>query len=89
MNLIQSTYLQDEPIMHLSEPHLLAISKIAKPLVKLISGEGADELMGGYVRYKTLVPALLKSIATREFGSFEKIHYEKLIRYSQISKNLI
>jgi asparagine synthase (glutamine-hydrolysing) len=42
-NLIQSTYLQDEPIMHLSEPHLLAISKIAKPLVKvLISGEGAD-----------------------------------------------
>jgi asparagine synthase (glutamine-hydrolysing) len=50
----------------------LAISKIAKPLVKvLISGEGADELMGGYVRYKTLIPALLKSIATIEFGSFE------------------
>jgi asparagine synthase (glutamine-hydrolysing) len=42
-NLIQSTYLQDEPII-LHEPHLLAISKIAKPLVKvLISGEGADE----------------------------------------------
>jgi asparagine synthase (glutamine-hydrolysing) len=89
-NLIQSTYLQDEPIMHLSEPHLLAISKIAKPLVKvLISGEGADELMGGYVRYKTLqFPALLKSIATiGNLDLFEKNpRYEKLIRYSQISK---
>jgi asparagine synthase (glutamine-hydrolysing) len=39
-NLIQSTYLQDEPIMHLSETPFMAISKIAKPLVKvLISGE--------------------------------------------------
>jgi asparagine synthase (glutamine-hydrolysing) len=89
-NLIHSTYLQDEPIMHLSEPHLLAISKIAKPLVKvLISGEGADELMGGYVRYKTLqFPALLKSIATiGNLDLFEKNpRYEKLIRYSQISK---
>ncbi|PKH67750.1 asparagine synthase (glutamine-hydrolyzing) [Flavobacterium sp. ALD4] len=89
-NLIQSTYLQDEPIMHLSEPHLLAISKIAKPLVKvLISGEGADELMGGYVRYKTLqFPALLKSISTiGNLDLFEKNpRYEKLIRYSHISK---
>jgi asparagine synthase (glutamine-hydrolysing) len=89
-NLIESTYLQDEPIMHLSEPHLLAISKMAKPLVKaLISGEGADELMGGYVRYKTLqYPSLLKSIATiGNMDLFEKNpRYEKLIRYAQISK---
>jgi asparagine synthase (glutamine-hydrolysing) len=76
--------------MHLSEPHLLAISKMAKPLVKaLISGEGADELMGGYVRYKTLqYPSLLKSIATiGNMDLFEKNpRYEKLIRYAQISK---
>lgn len=89
-NLIESTYLQDEPIMHLSEPHLLTISKMAKPLVKaLISGEGADELMGGYVRYKTLqYPSLLKSIATiGNMDLFEKNpRYEKLIRYAQISK---
>ena len=89
-NLIESTYLQDEPIMHLSEPHLLAVSKTAKPLVKvLISGEGADELMGGYVRYKTLrYPSLLKSIAT--IGNMDlfdkKPRYEKLIRYAQINK---
>lgn len=89
-SLIKATYFQDEPIMHLNEPHLLSISQIAKPVVKvLLSGEGADELMGGYVRYKALqYPSLLSSIAA--IGSldiFEKTaRYEKLVRYAQISK---
>lgn len=88
--LLKSTYFQDEPIMHLSEPHLLAVSQIAKPSVKvLLSGEGADELMGGYVRYKSLqYPSLLHSIAT--IGNLDmfakKPRYEKLTRYAQISK---
>lgn len=88
--LISSTYFQDEPITHLSEPHLLAVSQMAKPAVKvLLSGEGADELMGGYVRYKALkYPSLLNSIAT--ISSIElfskKPRYEKLLRYAQISK---
>ncbi len=88
--LINSTYFQDEPIMHLSEPHLLALSQMAKPAVKvLLSGEGADELMGGYVRYKALqYPSLLNSIAT--LGNLElftnKPRYEKLMRYAQIRK---
>jgi len=89
--LIASTYLQDEPLMHLSEPHLLAISQLAKPSVKvLLSGEGADELMGGYVRYKALqFPSLLNSIsaiASMEVFS-NKPRYEKLARYSQIKSN--
>lgn len=89
-NLMSSTYFQDEPIMHLSEPHLLAVSQLAKPKVKvLLSGEGADELMGGYVRYKALqYPSLLNSIATISnldlFNS--KPRYDKLKRYSQINK---
>ncbi len=89
--LISSTYFQDEPIMHLSEPHLLAVSQMAKPSVKvLLSGEGADELMGGYVRYKPLqYPSLLASLAT--IGNLEmfskKPRYEKLARYSQIKSN--
>jgi asparagine synthase (glutamine-hydrolysing) len=88
--LIRSTYFQDEPIMHLNEPHLLAVSQMAKPAVKvLLSGEGADELMGGYVRYKALkYPSLLNSIAA--LGSIDlltkKPRYEKLSRYAQISK---
>jgi len=89
-NLISSTYFQDEPIMHLSEPHLLAVSQMAKPSVKvLLSGEGADELMGGYVRYKALqYPSLLNSIATlRSLEMFtNKPRYKKLTRYAQITK---
>ena len=88
--LLSSTYFQDEPIMHLSEPHLLAVSQMAKPSVKvLLSGEGADELMGGYVRYKTLqYPSLLNSIAAIGNLDFftKKPRYEKLMRYAQISK---
>lgn len=89
-HLIKATYYQDEPIMHLNEPHLLAISEFAKPKVKvLLSGEGADELMGGYVRYKALeYPSLLGSIASiGVLGVFEKKpRYEKLIRYAQLNK---
>lgn len=87
-NLIETSYYQDEPLMHLNEPHLLAIAKLAKPKVKvLLSGEGADELMGGYVRYKALKnPSLLKAIS--QISSFEtfnkKPRYDKLFRYSKI-----
>ncbi|WP_264521681.1 asparagine synthase (glutamine-hydrolyzing) [Flavobacterium sp. N1994] len=87
-NLLESTYYQDEPLMHLNEPHLLAVSKIAKPKVKvLLSGEGADELMGGYVRYKALrSPSLLKVVSglslMERFN--KKPRYDKLMRYSKI-----
>lgn len=89
-SLLSSTYFQDEPILHLSEPHLLALSQKANTAVKvLLSGEGADELMGGYVRYKALqYPSLLSSIAT--IGNLDlfskKPRYEKLVRYAQMSK---
>lgn len=86
--LVDSTYYQDEPIMHLSEPHILALSQMAKPSVKvLLSGEGADELMGGYVRYKALkYPSLLSTIATIGHMDYftSRPRYEKLARYSQI-----
>ena len=87
-NLIETSYYHDEPLMHLNEPHLLAIAKMAKPKVKvLLSGEGADELMGGYVRYKALKnPSLLKVISQiSKFETFnKKPRYDKLLRYSKI-----
>ncbi|MBB6327768.1 asparagine synthase (glutamine-hydrolyzing) [Algoriphagus iocasae] len=49
----RSIVQHDEPIMHFSDGHLLGISEKAKSEVKvLLSGEGADEILGGYVRYK-------------------------------------
>lgn len=89
--LLSSTYFQDEPIIHLSEPHILALAQLAKPSVKvLLSGEGSDELMGGYVRYKALkYPSLLNSIGTISHMDYftKKPRYEKLARYSQIKDN--
>jgi len=88
-NLLESTYYQDEPLMHMNEPHLLAVSKLARPKVKvLLSGEGADELMGGYVRYKALKsPSLLKVISKLSLMKrFNKTpRFDKLVRYSQIN----
>jgi asparagine synthase (glutamine-hydrolysing) len=89
--LTEATYNQDEPIMHLNEPHLLSISKVASTKVKvLLSGEGADEMMGGYVRYKALKnPSILKAISY--FNNFDYFlknpRYSKLFRYSKIKNN--
>lgn len=86
--LLKATYFQDEPLMHLSEPHLLALSELAQPKVKvLLSGEGADELMGGYVRYKPLqFPSLLQvAVAINKLDVFsKKMRYDKLARYATI-----
>jgi asparagine synthase (glutamine-hydrolysing) len=59
--LQRTAWLNDEPLVHANELHLWAISEYAKPRVSvLLSGEGADETLNGYVRYQPLrYPALL------------------------------
>jgi len=53
--LEQAIWLNDEPLAHGNDPHLLALSQYAKSRVTvLLSGEGADETLGGYVRYQPL-----------------------------------
>jgi asparagine synthase (glutamine-hydrolysing) len=60
--LRQVSALNDEPLAHHNDFHLWAIAKYAKPHVTvLLSGEGADETMGGYVRYRPLRHAGLLS----------------------------
>ena len=54
-HLRHASVLRDEPLAHVNELHLGLISAMAKPLVTvLLSGEGADETLGGYVRYQPL-----------------------------------
>lgn len=49
----EAIHYSDEPFMHMQEPQLLGLSKRAKQEVTvLLSGEAADELLSGYVRYK-------------------------------------
>jgi asparagine synthase (glutamine-hydrolysing) len=53
--LDEASYLNDEPLAHSSDVHLWAIAEYAKPRVTvLLSGEGSDETLGGYVRYQPL-----------------------------------
>lgn len=53
--LEEAVWLYDEPMVHQNDAQMLALSKEAKKHVTvLLSGEGGDEFMGGYVRYKPL-----------------------------------
>lgn len=63
-SLEEATWLQDEPLAHSSHLHMLAISRVAKKnATVLLSGEGADETLGGYERYRPLLtPQLLPAV---------------------------
>lgn len=53
--LKEATWYHDEPLIHQNDAQMLSLAQYAKPFVTvLLSGEGGDELMGGYVRYKAL-----------------------------------
>jgi len=53
--LLKASWLNDEPLTHGGDIHMLAIAEYAKPRVTvLLSGEGGDENLGGYVRYQPL-----------------------------------
>ncbi len=54
-NINVANITNDVPLMHQNEPHIVAIARYAKQYIKvLLSGEGSDEFLGGYVRYKPM-----------------------------------
>jgi asparagine synthase (glutamine-hydrolysing) len=86
-HFVRATWYCDEPLVHLNEPHLLAIAQFAKQKVSvLLSGEGADEMLGGYVRYKPLkYHNWLKQIGLLvDLGLLRGERWRKLQRYSAL-----
>jgi asparagine synthase (glutamine-hydrolysing) len=96
-SVIQSTIQYDEPLVHMNDPQILAISKEARNHVKaLLSGEGADELLGGYVRYKVfrflryrgMMTALL-SLTPDRFKNARLKKLERYLAHGEISKLIL
>lgn len=93
-NLLRNTTMRalkgfGDTLVHQSEPQLIAISDYANNHVKvLLSGEGSDEMMGGYVRYKALnffaLPQILKKGLKFIPDSFKSSRVKKLENYFQI-----
>jgi asparagine synthase (glutamine-hydrolysing) len=81
--LRHASWLNDEPIVHASDLHIFAIAKYAKPRVTvLLSGEGGDELLGGYVRYRPLLYPSLLDVGRYLLAPFDRM----LSRGSRLSK---
>lgn len=84
--VLESIHNHDEPLMHLQDGHILGISRYAKQKVTvLLSGEGADEILGGYVRYKVHDQAwryqLLKSLRYVPAKYLKTDRLKKMKRY--------
>jgi asparagine synthase (glutamine-hydrolysing) len=89
-NLSIANYMHDEPLVHENEPQLIAISRYAKKSVSvLLSGEGADEFLGGYVRYRPLAFAPYRSMIKLMLSviphSYAPKRLQKLERYFKIA----
>lgn len=70
------TYHMDEPINHPNSIPMFILSRKARRFVKvLLSGEGADEIFGGYKRYEKILDKNLKLDSVIKLSSFgdEKI----------------
>jgi asparagine synthase (glutamine-hydrolysing) len=79
--LQRASSLNDQPLAHASDIHLLAVSKYARSRITvLLSGEGGDELLGGYERYQQLRHPMLLNAARQFLSRFPW----KLSRYLKL-----
>jgi asparagine synthase (glutamine-hydrolysing) len=69
---------EDEPIAHSSSVALYFVSQLAQRYVKVVlTGEGSDELLAGYYRYRT---TLLNLAAGRIYHRFSTDGIRRLVR---------
>lgn len=70
--LIDTAWHMDEPINFPATPEILAVSRYAKQHVRvLLTGETADELLGGYSRMRLLRYPTLVGVAGRALAPFK------------------
>ncbi|MBE2256489.1 MAG: asparagine synthase (glutamine-hydrolyzing) [Ignavibacteria bacterium] len=91
-NIELSCFANDEPLIHQNDVQLTAISFYAKNYVKvLLSGEGSDEVLGGYFRYNTLKHLKLLKLFSPVLNLFTKnsnnIRFKKLTDYLKLKKD--
>jgi asparagine synthase (glutamine-hydrolysing) len=102
-NLSIANYVHDEPLVHQNEPQIIAISRYAKKHVTvLLSGEGSDEFLGGYVRYKplrfqqshhlihrilSLTPNVLKSYRIKKLERYFNVNDPDMLVLTNASNN--
>jgi asparagine synthase (glutamine-hydrolysing) len=69
---------EDEPIAHSASIPLYFVSQLAQRYVKVVlTGEGSDELLGGYYRYRT---TLLNLSAGRLYHRFSTDGFRRVVR---------
>ncbi|MBM4340563.1 MAG: asparagine synthase (glutamine-hydrolyzing) [Deltaproteobacteria bacterium] len=92
--LPQMIWHNDEPLNFANSIQIYAISKLAKEHVTVVlTGEGADELFGGYPRYLLprvsgwfrTIPSFLRNGILRGGGLLEDHRLEKIGRFSNYS----
>lgn len=102
-NLEPATWYRDEPVSEFAEIPQMLLCRMARKHVKvLLTGEGADELFGGYPKYKSdrlaryyhLLPGFLRSglgsaVQSLPFGYRRMKVAEQALRYDQAQRILM
>jgi asparagine synthase (glutamine-hydrolysing) len=87
-SLKKAAWFHDEPLVHQNDAQMLSLAEYSKEYVTvLLSGEGGDEFMGGYVRYKTLNHSGLLSSAGILAGWLKRFNTQGIVnRLDKLSR---